>query len=111
MVASAPRHVPHPRRIRRLRHVGRSPEPTLQLPAVSLALLLSGDLRRFAALLVRPQARLVAWVRPVLTGAADPAVSRSVSLYLLLLPRRVLQGVLGRSHQLRGRRAPEVLPR
>ena len=36
-------------------------------------------------------------------GAAHPAVSRSVSRHLLLLPRRLLQGVLGRFTRVRRR--------
>ena len=46
----------------------------------------------------------------VLAGAADPAVPRAVPLHLLLLPRRLLQGVLGRSARVRGRRAAQELP-
>ena len=49
-------------------------------------------------------------VAPVLAGAADPAVSRRFPLHLLLLPRRLLQGVLGRSAVVRGRRAAQELP-
>ena len=44
-------------------------------------------------------------------GAADSAVPRPLPIHLLLLSRRLLQGVLGRSAGLRGRRAAEVLSR
>ena len=46
----------------------------------------------------------------VLAGAADPAVSGAVPVHLLLLPRRLLQGVLGRSAIVRRRRAAETVP-
>ena len=63
------------------------------------------------ACLVRPQAGLVARPAAVLAGAADPAVPRPLPLHLLLLPRRLLQGVLGRSAGVRGRRAAQELLR
>ena len=47
----------------------------------------------------------VARVAAVFAGAADPADSRLLPVDLLLLPRRVLQGVLGRSAVVHGRRA------
>ena len=50
-----------------------------------------------------------AWL-VVLAGAPDPAVSRALPGHLLLLPRRLLQGVLGRSAVVRRRRAAEALP-
>ena len=43
----------------------------------------------------------------VLAGAADPAVPGWLPLHLLLLPRRLLQGVLGRPAVLRRRRAAQ----
>ena len=43
----------------------------------------------------------------VLAGAAHPAVPRPLPLHLLLLPRRLLQGVLGRSRP-RARSASRV---
>ena len=57
------------------------------------------------------QAGLVAGAAAVLAGADHPAVSGAVPLHLLLLSRRVLQGVLGRSAELRRRRAAQELPR
>ena len=45
----------------------------------------------------------------VLAGAADPAVPRALPVHLLLLPRRLLQGVLGRPAVLRRRRAAHEL--
>ena len=65
--------------------------------------------RRLAARVVRAEARLVAGVAAVLAGAPDPAVPRPLPLHLLLLPRRLLQGVLGRSAVVRRRRAAHEL--
>ena len=55
-----------------------------------------------------PQAGLVAGVAAVLAGADHPAVPGLLPLHLLLLPRRVLQGVLGRPAVVRRRRAAHV---
>ena len=52
-----------------------------------------------------PEAGGVAGVAAVLAGAADPADPGPVPAHLLLLPRRVLQGVLGRPAVLHRRRA------
>ena len=46
-------------------------------------------------------------VAGVLSGPAHPAVSRPLPGHLLLLSRRLLQGVLGRPARLRGRRAAQ----
>ena len=58
-----------------------------------------------------PQPALVAGVPAVLTGAADPSVPWPLPLHLLLLPRRLLQGVLGRPAGLLRRRAAQRLSR
>ncbi len=62
-----------------------------------LAVLFAGNFRRFATQLVRTQTWLVARLAPVLTCAFGSLGARWISRYLLLLPRRVLQSVLGRS--------------
>ena len=49
-----------------------------------------------------PETGVVAGARAVLAGAAHSAVPRSVSLHLLLLSRRVLQGVLDGSGVVHG---------
>ena len=54
-----------------------------------------------------PKPGVVARLAAVLAGAADPAVSRPLPLHLLLLPRRLLQGVLGRPAGVRRRRAAQ----
>src|SRR5258705_9089875 len=55
------------------------------------------------------QAGLDPRVPAVLARAADSSVPRSFPFHLLLLPWRVLQGVLGRSAVVRGRRAAQAL--
>ena len=66
-----------------------------------------GDLGRLAARPLRPEAGLVAGLAAVLAGAPDSRRPGRLSPHLLLLPRRLLQGVLGRSAGLRGRRAAQ----
>ena len=58
-----------------------------------------------------PKPAALAGLAAVLAGAAHPAVSRPLPLHLLLLPRRLLQGVLGRSAVVRRRRAAQELLR
>ena len=58
-----------------------------------------------------PEAGWWPGVAAVLAGAADPAVPGPLPLHLLLLPRRLLQGVLGRPAVVRRRRAAHALPR
>src|SRR4051812_35676930 len=111
MVASATRRLSHPWRVRRLRHLGRISKRALHIWPVSLALLFAGDLGRFPARVAGAEAGVVARPSAVLAGAPDPSISRPVSIYLLLLSRGVLQGVLGGSAELRGRRAEKELHR
>src|SRR5690348_1931526 len=103
MVAAATRRLHDPQRFRRLCDVGRVPERPLYLWAVSVALLFAGDLRRLAPRLVRAETLVVAGLRTVLAGTDHPAVPGAVPVHLLLLSGRVLQGVLGRSIELRRR--------
>src|SRR3546814_13668829 len=63
----------------------------------------SSDL--LAAQLVRTASGLVAAVAALFARAPHPAHSGALPADVLLLPRRVLQGVLGRSAVVRGRRA------
>src|SRR5262249_18281040 len=79
------------------------------LRPVSLALLFAGALRRFAACVARAQTGLVAGAAALLAGADHPAVPRFVPGDVLLLSGRVLQGVLGRSTELRRRRDEKEL--
>src|SRR6185436_19527866 len=94
-----------------LRHVGRISECPLQLRPVSLAVLFAGDLGRLTACVVRSEAGMVAGPAAVFARAADPSLPGPLSIHLLLLPRRLLQVVLGRSARLRRRRAAEEVPR
>src|SRR5215471_11166239 len=89
--------------------VGGVSERALLLRAVSVAVLLSRDLGRFTARVVRAQAGLVSGNPPVFSGAAHPAVSWPLSPDLLLLPRCLLQSLLGRPSVVRRRRAAEEL--
>src|SRR6185437_3300173 len=101
MVASATRRLHDPRRIRRLRDLGGIPERSLHLRAVPLALLFAGAVGRSADGVVRRQAGMVARAAALFTGPDHPALSRPVPRHLLLLSRRLLQGILGRSAELR----------
>ncbi len=47
----------------------------------------------------------------VFAGGADPVGTGGLPAHLLLLPRRVLQGVLGRPARMRRRRAAKEIPR
>ena len=58
-----------------------------------------------------PQPGVVAGRAAVFGGAADPLGARRLPLHLLLLPRRLLQGVLGRSAVVHGRRAAQEVSR
>ena len=79
--------------------------------ALPFAVLFAGDFRRLAAQLVRAEAGLVAGLAAVFAGAADPLGAGVVPADLLLLPRRLLQSVLGRSAGLRRGRAAQDLSR
>src|SRR4029453_3155165 len=59
---------------------------------------------------VRPQAGLVAALAAFFAGAPDSPSAAGVSSNLLLLSRRILQGVLGRSSFMRRWRATIALP-
>ena len=76
------------------------------LRPVPLAVLFSGDLRRSRLTAGSAPSRR-AWpaLAAVFAGAADPADSGAVPVHLLLLPRRLLQGVLGGPAVVHRRRA------
>ena len=97
--------------VHRLLDVGGVPGGALPLRSLPLAVLLAGGVRRSGDELVRRQAGVVAGADPVVGGVLHPLGPGRLPLHLLLLPRRLLQGVLGRSALLLGRRAAQELPR
>src|SRR5262249_45663097 len=92
-----------------LHDLGRFPREELLLGTVSFAVLLAGTFRGIAARLVRADALVVAGVAAVFAGALDPSVSRPVPADVLLLPRGLLQGILGGPSLMRGRGAAKIL--
>lgn len=70
---------------------------------LSVAVFLAGNFWNFAACSFRAEAGMVAIVDFFLSRAVDFVGAGRFSFYLLLLSRRVLQGVLGGPDQLRGR--------
>ena len=113
MVGAAARHLPGSARFHRLRDLGGLAGQPLRVRPVSVAVLFAVALRRHPAQLVRALAAswMVAGCASVFAGTADPVGARRFPVHLLLLPRRVLQGVLGRSALVHGWRAAEKLPR
>src|SRR5688572_4443720 len=94
-----------------LRDVGGVPERQLQLRPIPVAILLAGDLRRSGPCVVRSAAGLVAGLAPVLARPDHPPLPGALSVHLLLLPRRLLQGLLGRPSGMYRRRASQNVPR
>src|SRR3989454_4211004 len=111
LVAATRCCVPRPRRVRRVFVVGRVPGESLPLRAVPVAVLLAGGVRRDGPQLVRPRAALVAGVAAVVSRVPYSLGAGRLPAYLLLLPRRLLQSLLGRPPQLHRRRAARPLPR
>src|SRR6266852_2054478 len=95
LVGAARGGLPHPLRVRGLCDVGCPPRPALYVWPLSLALLLARAVRGLAPRLVRAEAGVVARLARVFPGPADPPVPGPLPAHLLLLPRRLLQGVLG----------------
>ena len=91
--------------------LGGVPGAKLLFRPLSFAVLFAGDFWRVAAQLVRPETALVAGLAPFFSGASRPLGAGRFSAHLLLLPRRLLQGFLGRSTGLHCRRAAQHLSR
>src|SRR5438105_9857294 len=111
LVGPAVADVPRSLRVRGLRHLGGIPGDALHVWSIPVAVLFARVVRRLPAQLVRTQALVVARVVALLAGAARPLGTGRVPVDLLLLPRRVLQGVLGRSAVVRRGRTALDLPR
>jgi hypothetical protein len=85
------------RRISRLCQLGGVPEQPLHLWSVYLTVLFTRAFRQFPTRLVWPETEMVSELSALFSGAVHSLDSRPVPCDLLLLPRRVLQIVLGRS--------------
>ena len=96
----------------RLFHVGGVSGKRLLLWQLHLAFLFAGTFWRFAAQLVWTKAIVVAGLAHLFPRILNSLGARRVSTHLLLLSRRVLQSVLGRSASVhRGRAAQDLLGR
>src|SRR6202161_1191823 len=108
LVGSTAFRFPWPLLLHCLRHLGRAATRAFSFRSLYLSLLFAGIIRAFRPGLVRRQTNLDARLghrrRP------DPLGPRRFSRHLLLLPRRLLQSVLGRSSVLRRRRTAQILP-
>src|SRR5208282_5472733 len=114
VVGAAAARLPRLFRLYRLFHLGGASRESLlvqrQRRGLSVAFLFAGDFRHYAARDFRNGAGLVAVVAAqIFTGLPDFVGASRFPVHLLLLSRRVLQGVLGRSHQLRRRRTAKRL--
>src|SRR4029450_1582067 len=92
-------------------HMGGVPRRALSRGTVPFAILLTGNFRRFTRKLVWSEASLVAGGIALVARAAHSLGSGRFSADLLLLSRRLLQSVLGRSTVMHSRRASESLSR
>jgi hypothetical protein len=100
VVVAAGIGVPRTIDFHRLFHVGRVPRDPLLFWQLHFAVLFAGNFWGLAAQLVWTETQLVASVARFLTGAGCSLGAWRISGDLLLLPRRVLQGILGRSARL-----------
>src|SRR5579863_2058663 len=89
--------------------LGSIPEQPLHIWPLHLAVLFTRTLRQLPACLVWAETELVPKFPALLSGPAGSLDTRPVPPDLLLLPRGVLQVVLGRSSGVRGERAPQEL--
>src|SRR2546428_11042162 len=111
LVGARPAGVHGPLHVRGLHDLGRAAGPALHVRTVSLPVLLSGAVRTLVARLVRAAAVVVSRLAHDLARHSHPLGAGWLPADLLLLPGRVLQGVLGRPAFLCGGRAANDLPR
>src|SRR5262245_56053025 len=110
MVVTAAGGIPWSVRFRRLLDVGGVPGQSLPVWPLPSAVLVPSSVWRLGIWLVRSKARLVACRLAVLGRFPDPVGARWFQGYLLLLPRGLLQGILGRPACLCRRRASKAIP-
>src|SRR5437867_4201717 len=110
MVGAAPRRLPCPGRIRRLLDVGGPAGKSLPMGTLSVTDVRARAVRRSRTLMVRPEAGMVAGLAHLLARGAHSLDPRRFPPDVLLLPRSLLQGILGRSALLHGGRASPRLP-
>src|SRR5207247_9872664 len=109
VVGAAAACFPRPQHVRGLLDLGGLARRPLLFRPVSFAVLFTGAFGFVAAQFIWTQTRVVARFAAVLARAADLVGARSVSPDLLLLPRRLLQSLLGGSAIVHcGRAAPEL---
>ena len=78
-----------------LLHLGGVPGESLRVRPLPLPVLFAAALRRQRTRVVRAETGVVARRAPFFRRAPDPLGARRIPVHLLLLPRRLLQGVLG----------------
>ena len=95
MVAAFAADVFSPGRVHRLFDVGSFSGRALSFRKLLIAVLFTGNFRRDAARDVRRETGVDSRVGAFYARAFDFVGARRISIYLLLLSRRVLQGILG----------------
>ena len=95
MVGSTAPHLPWPLDLHRLLNVGRFPGNPLLFWELRLAVLFAGNFRQLAPRLVWAEARVVAGMDDFFAGSFNSLGPGRIPPDLLLLSRRLLQGVLG----------------
>src|SRR5262245_64533364 len=111
MVGATARRLCRALGLHRVCDLGRISRRPLYVWSVRLAILFARAVRQLAARVVWTEAELVATLDGIFPCSPDPAVSRTLSADVLLLSRRILQSVLGRSAGLCGWGTPQAILR